>query len=316
MQALLFIPWFRLEAWRIPLPFSLPMFGDELPIQPFGILVAIGVLLGANLAERFGAKNGIAPGVVSDMVFHVVATAFVCCYLLNGLLYETDRFMEVVRRPWLLFDFKNHYLGLSSYGGFIGAVLGLAVWKYRRKLPAIAVGDAAAFAFPLGWLFGRTGCFVVHDHPGAVTDFFLAVADYQVGEPPYEPRHDLGLYEVFWCLLIVPAFLWLSKKRRVPGFYMAMLPIAYAPIRFFLDYLRAGPEEGGDIRYGGFTPGQYGSVLLLLGGLALYWWIKTHEPTPIPAGARADNSPEAEEDAATREEPSSKRRRNPKKQKR
>ena len=46
MQAVLFIPWFRLEAWDIPLPFSLPIVGDTLSIQPFGVLVATGVLLG------------------------------------------------------------------------------------------------------------------------------------------------------------------------------------------------------------------------------------------------------------------------------
>ena len=35
MHALLFIPWFRLESWDIPLPFSLPIVGDTLSIQPF-----------------------------------------------------------------------------------------------------------------------------------------------------------------------------------------------------------------------------------------------------------------------------------------
>ena len=47
MNALLFIPWFRLEPWAIPLPFTLPVLGDTLSIQPFGVLVATGVLLGA-----------------------------------------------------------------------------------------------------------------------------------------------------------------------------------------------------------------------------------------------------------------------------
>ena len=41
MHALLFIPWFRLEAWDIPLPFSLPVLGDTLSIQPFGVLVSL-----------------------------------------------------------------------------------------------------------------------------------------------------------------------------------------------------------------------------------------------------------------------------------
>mgnify|MGYP001825585517 CR=1 FL=1 len=44
MHALLFIPWFRLTAWDIPLPFSLPVLGDTLSIQPFGVLVATGAV--------------------------------------------------------------------------------------------------------------------------------------------------------------------------------------------------------------------------------------------------------------------------------
>ncbi|MCA9602609.1 MAG: prolipoprotein diacylglyceryl transferase [Polyangiales bacterium] len=291
MPTVLFIPWFRLPTWHVPIP----GLDWQLPIQPFGILVATGVLLATNVAERFGAKNGLRPAIVSDMVAHVVITAFVSCYFLNGALYEPDALMEIIRDPKKLF---TTYLGLSSYGGFAGAILGLVIWKMRRGLSAIRVGDAAAFAFPLGWLFGRTGCFVVHDHPGRVTDFFLAVDNYEVGLPPYQPRHDLGLYEVFWCLVIVPWFFWLARKPRTPGLYIALLPITYAPIRFFLDYLRAEPVEGGDVRYFGFTPGQYASVLFLVAGVVMWWWIHRHPAPEVPADARvgAEETLDAEAD--------------------
>ena len=156
----------------------------------------------------------------------------------------------------------------------------------RRKISLIAVGEAACFGFPFGWLFGRLGCFTVHDHPGEVTDFFLAVDDYQVGEPPFEPRHDLGLYEVFWSLAIIGLFLFLARKRRRRGFYMALLPISYAPIRFFLDYLRAEPEAGGDVRYAGLTPGQWGSFLILALGLFVVWYIRTHPEPELPEDAQ------------------------------
>ncbi|MCA9581863.1 MAG: prolipoprotein diacylglyceryl transferase [Myxococcales bacterium] len=264
----LYIPWFRIESWQLPLV--------DVAVEPFGILVAIGVLFGEWVAEQFGKRNGIEPRVVADMVAHVVIGAAFFCYFLNGLFYETDAFMEILRDPRKLF---TTYLGLSSYGGFVGAVVGLVVWKWRRRKSAIVIGDAAAFAFPFGWLFGRTGCFLVHDHPGKVTDFFLAVADYQVGFPPYQPRHDLGLYEVFWCIGIIATFLYLARERRTSGFYIALLPISYAPVRFFLDFLRAGPADGGDVRYLGFTPGQYGSLLILIAGLALWAKIRRGGPT-------------------------------------
>ena len=54
------------------------------------------------------------------------------------------------------------------------------------------------------------GCFVVHDHPGKVTDFALAVSDYRFGAPPFQARHDLGFYEVLYSALIIALFFWLE----------------------------------------------------------------------------------------------------------
>jgi phosphatidylglycerol:prolipoprotein diacylglycerol transferase len=273
VEALLYIPWFKFEPWYV----------GPLPIQPFGILVAIGVLLGAKIAEVWGKKNGIAPHAVSDVIAHVVLGGFVFGYFLNAAFYHPERYIEIWNDPTQLW---KKYLGLSSYGGFIGAVIGLLVWKKRRGLSLIAVGEAACFAFPFGWLFGRLGCFTVHDHPGQVTDFFLAVDNYQAGEPPFEPRHDLGLYEVFWALAVIGLFLFLARRKRPRGTYMALLPLLYAPIRFFLDYLRAEPDAGGDVRYGGLTPGQWASFLILGLGLYVLWYMRTQPEPTLPEDAQ------------------------------
>jgi phosphatidylglycerol---prolipoprotein diacylglyceryl transferase len=276
---LLQIPWFKAEPWLVPLPFT----EWELPVQPFGLLVALGVLLGAKVAEWYAKRHGIAPGAMADMVTHVVLSGFIFSYFLNGFFYHPDTMLEILRSPSLLL---SRWIGLSSYGGFLGAVVGAWIWKWRRGVPIIPMSDAMAFCFPVGWLFGRTGCFVVHDHPGKVTDFFLAVDSYQVGLPPYQPRHDLGLYEVFWSIGCILVFVALLRRERPRGFYLALLPILYTPIRFFLDFLRAEPELGGDVRYFGFTPGQYASFVGLVAGLWLMRRIYTHPSPELPAEVR------------------------------
>ena len=307
MGASLFIPWFKLEALEVPLGW-LPLVADEtvLPIQPFGVLVAIGVLFGARMGERFAEKEGWDPAIMADFTLHLMLSAFVASYILNGFWYHPDTMREVMEDPRKL---ATSWLGLSSFGGFLGGVGGLLLWKWRRKLPALRVADAAAFGFPFGWFFGRSGCFSVHDHPGRVSDFALAVADYEFGRPPYQPRHDLGFYEVLFSAAMIALFLWMQRAKRRPGTYLAVLCLVYAPIRFGLDYLRASPAEGGDARYSGLTPGQYAAIALFVAGGAFLYFILHHDAVMLPAkaegladgdGKDGDDPGEDEAEAANR----------------
>src|SRR4029077_13333831 len=201
--------------------------------------------------------------IVADFLVYTTIIGLVACYFLNALFYKPEDLIAILHDPTQLF---KRYLGLSSYGGFVGGI-GAALWfRHKKQMSLIVIGDIWAFAFPFAWLFGRTGCFSVHDHPGIVSNFALAVENYS-GEGL--PRHDLGLYEVLWSAAIIPLFLWLGKKPRPRGFFMALLPILYAPVRFFLDYLRETPDYGGDVRYFGLTPAQYGSIAFTLAGIAV-----------------------------------------------
>ena len=286
LDLLLYIPWFRAEPWMIPTP-----WGTPLAIHPFGLLVATGVVLGAWLARWKAARDGVHPETVMNLAGWVLIPGFICAHVFDDLAYRPEL---VAERPWhLLFIWD----GISSFGGFFGAVAGAFVWSRRRKLPGLAFADPIAFAFPLGWLFGRTGCFVVHDHPGRVTTFFLGVADYEVGYPPYQVRHDLGFYEVLWSALVVALFFFLAREQRPRGLYLALLALLYAPERFGLDFLRATDFSHADARYFGLTPGHYAAIVLLLIGTSTAiavarrpWpeiprWARWPEPGPEPVAS-------------------------------
>jgi phosphatidylglycerol:prolipoprotein diacylglycerol transferase len=257
----LYIPWFQAEAWVLPLP-AIPSitilgfaidFPPNVQVHPFGLLVGTGVIVGAIIAEMRGRRVGLDPLAVSGLSGHIIIAGFVLGHVIDAIGYHPDVVRE---RPWFVLEVWN---GLSSFGGFLGAIAGALIWQAQRSDRAsIRIGsDPIAFSFPFGWLFGRIGCFVTHDHPGRVTMFPLGVEDYQVGYPPYQVRHDLGLYEVLWCLAVIPIFLVLARKQRPRGLFLGLLPVLYTPVRFGLDFLRATDLDVSDPRYGGLTVAQW-----------------------------------------------------------
>jgi phosphatidylglycerol:prolipoprotein diacylglycerol transferase len=254
------IPWFKLEPWHIPLPLI-----EKIPLQPFGLLVAIGIIFGSYVAEWRGEKTGVPRQAVADFLVYTIVIGLLSAMLFNVVVYEPRKLLDMLHG-------KFSYPGLSSYGGFLGGVLTALWFRQKKRMSIFVLGDVWCFAFPFAWVFGRTGCFVVHDHPGIESDFFLAVDNYNLEGVP---RHDLGLYEVLWSLAAIGLFLWLGRKPRPRGYFMAVCPLFYAPIRFGLDFLREGEAYGGDVRYFGLTPGHYGSMALLAAGLAVAWRVWT-----------------------------------------
>jgi phosphatidylglycerol:prolipoprotein diacylglycerol transferase len=178
--------------------------------------------------------------------------------------------------PLLLFKI---WKGISSFGGFLGALIAMLVWARLYKVRLLTLSDALLFGLVYGWFFGRIGCFTAHDHPGRETAFFLGV-HYRDGVV----RHDLGLYEAIFTGFLVLLFSLLGRNpgRRV-GLYAAITTLLYGPVRFALDFLRVEGTPNADPRYFGLTPAQYGAIGVFIVGLVLTSRIlrKPEFPKPV-----------------------------------
>lgn len=266
------IPWFKLEPWQIPVPLI-----GHVSVQPFGILAAIAILVGARCAERRARQLGISHTLISDFLMATTLFGLVSAYVLNIVMYEPDVMRNIWSEPGMLV--RNWY-GLSSFGGFLGGTIAAFVYAHRKQTPLVPLGDAWCYAIPFAWVFARFGCFVVHDHPGSASEFVLAVANYNERGIA---RHDLGLYEALWALPVAALFFWRSQRPAAAGLYLALVPLLYGPVRFALDFLRATPIDGGDVRYCGLTPGQYFSLLVTGIGFALWQRYRTlARAVPLP----------------------------------
>jgi len=264
------------------------------PLHPFGILVATGVLAGTAVTTRRARTLGYDVVKLNSFVTWMLVTAFVLSHMLDQIFYHWD---ELKKDPISLITL---WTGLSSFGGFVGALIGIVLWKYLiiegnrpriRKQPhaILPFADLVLSVFPLGWMFGRAGCASVHDHLGANAPPGTWIA---VEQPtgardevtthfgPIELTHghhlrfDLGLLELMFTIVLTACFA-LTWRRRLPvGTYVVASALAYAPVRFAMDFLRIPENEGGDTRYWGLTPAQYGSIALFIYGIVMIFYVR------------------------------------------
>ncbi len=266
----------------------LPIFGD-FSIKPFGTLVAIGVWVGTEIIRRLGERYGLDAKALSSFVLYLLVGGFVGGHVFDTIFYHPEHIAESPVSLLRIWD------GQSSFGGFTGAFLGLLWWRHKFHRSALAYADVVASAFPSGWVFGRSGCSVAHDHPGMLSQSWIAV------KYPGGARFDLGLYEMLLTIPLAITFLVLMKRRRPPGFFLGIMCMAYAPSRFALDFLRIQPQENvhlADPRYGSLTPAQWGCLLLLAVGMVLAYragklaesttsWLAPEVPSEVDTAARA-----------------------------
>jgi phosphatidylglycerol:prolipoprotein diacylglycerol transferase len=241
-------------------------------IKPFGTLVAIGVYVGSYLATKQGKRLGLNERALTSFIAWVVGIGFLGGHMLDVIFYYPG---QVLRDPLSLFRIWE---GLSSFGGFTGGVIGVFIWKWRYRTEVLPYADVICSAFPVAWVFGRSGCSVAHDHPGIASDLWFAV------KYPGGGRFDLGLYEMLLTIPLAIAFLYLRRKPRPWGFYIGAMAIAYAPVRFALDFLRVeaptGLNAAVDPRYGGLTPAQWECFALLAMGVFFFGRALSRAHTP------------------------------------
>ncbi|MFZ5481095.1 MAG: prolipoprotein diacylglyceryl transferase [Myxococcota bacterium] len=257
------IPYFEIPTWHL----------GPVPLDPWGLLVCVGFVLGLEIARARGIRMGLDVRDVVDGIVATIGGGFVVGHLVHVLAYHPEQLEEqgvvALLKVWA---------GFSSFGGFLGAVLGSVLfYKVIRKRPYWPHADAIMFAFPFGWVFGRLGCFSVHDHIGIKTTFPLAV------QFPGGARFDLGLLEALWTMGIAGAFWAFGRKERPPGFFLALWCVTYAPARFGLDFLRNVDLKGADVRWSGLTPAQWGCIAMFGAGLAL--WVRLHRQSAARAAA-------------------------------
>ena len=135
-------------------------------VPTYGLLVALGFLVGLMIVGRLSRRVGLDPDTMTNLGIYVALAAIVGAkvfMILSNLGYY-------IESPGRIFSLSSLQAGGVFYGGLLGA-LAVAVWYSRRaSLPPLQTADVLAPAVAIGHSIGRLGCFAAGCCWGKETD--------------------------------------------------------------------------------------------------------------------------------------------------
>ena len=242
--------YFLLRYVVLKLPVLPPYPVGPFTFNTFGPLVALGILFGIHLTRQWCRHFALAWPTMQVGVTWVLCGGFVMAHVMAmGESSPASLF-----NPRELLALRSEF---SSFGGFLGSTLAALYFCQKRALAVRPTIDCLLYAFIGGWLFGRLGCFSVHDHPGGITA--LPTGVFMWGGL----RHDLGFYELVYTVVLFTAItVAMRRRKRFDGFVIAVTATSYPLVRFCLDFLRMN-----DTTYAGLTLAQWGCIPLFVLGV-------------------------------------------------
>ena len=227
-----------------PRLFTIDRFGTSLTVSTYGLLVAVGVMVGIYLGYRNAKRIGLRTDDFLDLCFWGLVVALLGSRLMF-VLTNLDRFRGSYWRA--LFIWEG---GLVFYGGVVSACAVGLYLMWRRRLPFLRSGDVIAPVLSLGHAFGRLGCFMAGccwgkacpEPVGVRFGTESVVHENLVAQGKLDPithpttaaLHPVQLYEATGEIAIFATLLWLSARKRFDGMvffsYLAMYAVLRPPV--------------------------------------------------------------------------------------
>ncbi|NCO04894.1 MAG: prolipoprotein diacylglyceryl transferase, partial [Candidatus Magasanikbacteria bacterium] len=224
------LPWFQFTTVHI----------GPVPIQVWGFFVAMGMLLSIVLIQKEAKKRNLSAEPLLDLALKMIVYGVIGARLFHIFFYEPAFFIAHPAESIAVW-----HGGLSSFGGLVGAMLAFVVALKRKKIKKeflSVYGNIISYSALYGWIVGRIGCLMIHDHLGKESNCPLAFVS------PQGKRLDMALLEILGLLPLAIAFFILKKKKKEDVF-APVLFVYYGILRFILDFWRAEPTLAtGDVR--------------------------------------------------------------------
>lgn len=237
------------------------IFGQS--VSSYRLFAVLAVIFGVITLSLLLYRNKIGIYKVIALIIPLLVFFFTGARLFN--LFLNPKAYETVS------VFKLEFVGLSIFGGLIGAVFAVILWCIIFHIPVWRILDLCIIPAAGSFAIARIGCFLNGCCSGKFSDSIFAIVypkfqDVQ-GLQAY-PVLPTQLFEMFFALIVlIPAIIVLVKKNRLPeGSAFLIYASLFCAMRLIILPLRRLPYEPWIKLY--FYPAFY--IILIITLLAIF----------------------------------------------
>lgn len=277
-------------------------------IHSFGVMVALGFIVGMEYCRRVAPLKGQSAIQVLDLTFWLMVSGIIGA----RLLFDVVNWHLFVDNPIeALYVWKG---GLVWYGGLLFATAVGMIYMRWKKMDFWATCDLVSPAVLLGLAVGRVGCYAVGDDHGRLVVSALGDLGQQLqsagilfdelGQVTQEARDQIfaHTFEWPWWTLQFPRFSLVQKdladlplypsqivmsaynflifaglhlfamRKKFEGQIFWLMIGCYAICRFLLEYIRGDMDRGG---FWMFSTSQWISLVVVTGAIVGYTKLKS-----------------------------------------
>lgn len=280
------------------------LFGRD--VYWYGVLMALGILIGVWLTLREGKRKKLTEDDILDMCLVIIPSGVVGARLYY-VIFEWASYASNPIRALYIWEG-----GLAIYGAVIGGLIGMFIYSRVKKIRFLKLADCIAPGLVLAQAIGRWGNFFNQEAFGLPINngelmwfpFAVYIEGYHTfnGQPCSNPYHMATFfYESVWCLIVF-IILWSCRRKfKHDGDAILSYAALYGLERMFVERLRGDSlyiiKPGGAIAAGVRVSEMLSFILVA--AIAAFFLIRYFKENKL--GRLIWPAPEAEPEEGTTE---------------
>jgi len=263
-----------------PVIFSFKIFGINFALRWYGVLVMLGVMVAAWIAEREYTRRGENGEHIWNSLIWALPVGVVGArlwYVANATLGGNSYYMD---NPGQILNIPQG--GLHFFGGLLFGAIAMIIYIRRNNLDPWLLLDVAAPVTMIGQAIARPANFINQELYGQPTTLSWGIpieASHRI--PPYNDMnlypestrfHPAFAYEMIWNFITAGTLLWLARRfpeKFKPGAMFSWWLVISGVGRVIIEAFRPDQPRipGADLSYSRLVAGLMalaGVVMLLV----------------------------------------------------